>query len=79
MKLFDSYSLGLSGAQLSDLFFNYEHFALEELYKRYANQKVSPSPEELHAATLADARDFVDMYTLPVTAEELAADFEARV
>lgn len=75
----ESVTLSLTGAQLSDLFFNYEHPNRDEAYKRYANQKDSPTADELRASIFADAVDFVEFYGIPVEPTALADDFESRV
>lgn len=71
--------LNLSNAQFSDLYFNHEHPKRDEVYKRYENQKDAPTPEELEAAALKDAAEFVELYSVPQSPDVLAADFLARV
>lgn len=74
-----SVSLNLNGAQLSDLFFNYEHPARDAVYVGYANQKDAPTADELTEAALSDAKAFIELYQIPVTPATLADDFLSRV
>lgn len=73
-----SIRLILSGAQLSDLFFNYEHPNRDQIYKDYASKKDSPTKAELTGAALADAFAFVESYQVPIDPGTLAADFLRR-
>lgn len=80
MNSFTNYQLNLTGAHLSDLFFNHEHPHRDKLYKRYANQKESPTSEELEEASLMDAADFLASYPIfNVNAEMLSRDFLDRI
>lgn len=73
-------ALTLSPANLSDLFFNYEHPAWDELYEEGGQ---TPSSEAIEAAILEDAREFVSVLGAVVEpddlAKALAKDFLKRV
>lgn len=66
---------------LSDLFFNYTHTEYDALFGK---SKEGPSNEEMEAAIIADAKDFVECYKSVgeigyYTGEDFANDFLARL
>lgn len=74
-------SLIISGEQLSDIYFNFEHPARDDLFSR-TEQDVSEADEA--AANMADAMDFALILGFrgedqEALAKALVADFLARI
>lgn len=74
-------TIDLSGTQLSDLFFNFEHPARDRLYTGKTDEL---DPVALRAAIVSDAMEFLAVLNIPQDdreqfAEELADDFQHRV
>ena len=73
--------LHLNSAQLSDLFFNYEHPERDKLYK-ITKENESIAEEDLQQALLNDAKNFCDVIGKgddEVLIAELVKDFQHRV
>lgn len=69
-------TLVLSGAQLSDLFFNYDHPKRDKLYESDADF----TEAELNEALLDDAKEFCSVVGLGLQcAQALVDDFQHRV
>lgn len=74
-------SLHLSGAQLSDLYFNFEHPARSAVFARATNGGDDLDESELKQANLADAKEFAQILGIDDSefVETLVKDFESRI
>lgn len=72
-----SMTLSLSAAQMSDLYFNFEHPSREKFYL----QDAEFSDEELDAADRADAEEFAQVLGIydPAFVAALVLDFRQRI
>lgn len=70
----------LSGAELSDVFFNADHACYNALFAGVADSaNDNPTDEDFRAALFEDAQLFAEYTGNQVTAEELTEDFWSRV
>lgn len=75
-------SITITGGALSDIFFNFDHENMKNLYaaakgKGKGNGDEISAEDEMAALT-ADAKDFCQMIQEPELVEPLIADFMAR-
>lgn len=71
-------SIIVSGDQLSDLFFNYDHPEYDKLFGNDGD----PTQEQIEGAIRADAKEFASCYMRDFdenVADALAADFLKRL
>jgi hypothetical protein len=80
MTKIPSLTITLSGAQVSDLFFNRNNESYSSLFEK-ADKDNPPTRDEIRAALILDAKDFVNEINAEyvITADDMADDFLGRL